>query len=162
MKGSQITHPDKIEAAAIAEQSRVELAVLLGIEKALRVAIDWKVRDGSSIHKLSTLRFLAASFERHLTRITVRADRGGYMHRITNAKPHLTNDVQELRGTLRGFRTDLERIVMRLDYVTPIDDAGIEQVCSDFKSVLDDLATHGQKKGELLQHSFAQEEGGEG
>ncbi|GJM24440.1 MAG: hypothetical protein DHS20C16_08550 [Phycisphaerae bacterium] len=157
-----ISNHDDIEAAAITEQARVELAVLMGIEKAIRIAIDWEVRDGSSVHKLSTLRFLAASFERHLTRITVRADRGGYMHRITDAKPHLTNDVQELRGTLRGFRTDLERIVMRLDYVTSNDDAGIEQVCLDFKSILDELATHGQEKSELMQHAFVQEEGGEG
>lgn len=162
MNNKDASHHDKIDAAAIAEQAKVELDVLLGIEKALRVAIDWEVKEGSPAHKLSTLRFLTDSFERHLTRITVRADQGGYMHRITDAKPHLTNDVLALRDTLRGFRTDLERIVMRLDYIAPGDEGGIREICMDFKSVLDGLSSHGQKKSDLAQHAYAQEEGGEG
>ncbi|MEZ6083156.1 MAG: hypothetical protein R3E58_04185 [Phycisphaerae bacterium] len=46
MNNKDASHHDKIDAAAIAER-QVELDVLLGIEKLLRIAIDWEVKEGS-------------------------------------------------------------------------------------------------------------------
>ena len=56
----------------------------------------------------------------------------------------------------------LERIIVRLDHFSRDDAGGFGQICADLERFLDDLKTHGQKEMELLQHSFVQEEGGEG
>ena len=113
------------DARELVEQSGVELAVLLGIESALRIALRWKPRDGKNIYKLSTLRFHASSFERHLTHIVAMADHGGYLHSITDTNPHMVAEVKELRSMLQELRAKLERIVARLEYMLPSDDAGL-------------------------------------
>lgn len=151
-----------MNAREVVEQSGVELAVLLGIEKALRIALHWKPRGRMNIYKVSTLRFHASSFDRHLTRIVAMADHGGYLRLVTDANPHMVGEVTKLRDVLQELRVDLERIIVRLDYMLPNDDVGLGQICNDLEALLDDLRTHGEQKSDLLQHSFAQEEGGEG
>jgi hypothetical protein len=94
MKNSEPIAYDADEAQEIARQADVELAVLLGIEQTLRIALQWMTRGRGNSHKLSTLHFQAWSFERHLARIQVLADHGGYMHLITDAHPHLAGEVK--------------------------------------------------------------------
>jgi len=153
---------DAIEAREIARQAEVELVILLGIEESLRIALQLMTRDRANSRKLSTLRFAARSFERHLTRTRVLADHGGYMHWITDANPHLASQVSALRDVREDLQANFERIVLRLEYVSPDDSAAFGQVCTDLDRYLDDLKMHGQKECELLQHSFNQEEGGSG
>jgi hypothetical protein len=71
---------NEAELQEVAKQAEVELAILLGIEESLRLALRWMTRDRRNSHRLSTLRFTSRSFERHLTRTRVLADFGGYMH----------------------------------------------------------------------------------
>jgi hypothetical protein len=153
---------DANEAREIARQAEVELAILLGIEESLRIALRWMTRGRGNSHKLSTLRFQTWSFERHLTRIQVLAEHGGYMHLITDAHPHLAGEVEELRNKGEELHSNLERIIVRLDRVSGDDATGFGQICADLERFLDDLKTHGQKESELLQRSFTQEEGGSG
>ena len=162
MKSSEPTASDATEQQEIARQAEVELAILLGIEQSLRIALQWMTRGRGNSHKLSTLRFHTWYFERHLTRIQVLADHGGYMHLITDVDPHLAGEVGALRNERAGLHAKLERIIVRLDHVSPDDAAGFGRVCSDLERFLDDLRTHGQKESELLQHSFTQEECGSG
>ena len=150
------------EAREIARQADVELAILLAIEESLRIALQWMTRGRGNSHKLSTLRFLTWSFERHLTRIQVLADHGGYMHLITDANPHLAGEVEKLRNGREVLHSNLEGIIVRLDQASPDDAVGFGKICAELERFLDELRTHGRKERELLQHSFAQEEGGSG
>ena len=150
------------DAQEIARQADVELAILLGIEQSLRIALQWMTRGRGNSHKLSTLRFHTWSFERHLTRIQVLADHGGYMHLITDANPHLAGEVGALRNERAELHANLERTIVRLDHVSRDDAGGFGQICADLERFLDDLRAHGEKERELLQHSFTQEEGGSG
>ena len=153
---------DPTEGQEIARQAEVELAILLGIEQSLRIALQWMTRGRGNSHKLSTLRFHTWSFERHLTRIQVLADHGGYLHIITDADPHSADEVRALRNERADLHANLERIIVRLDHVSRDDAAGFRQICADLERFLDDLRAHGQKESELLQRSFTQEEGGSG
>lgn len=150
------------EAQEIARQAEVELAILLGVEQSLRIALQWLTRGRGNSHKLSTLRFHTWYFERHLTRIQVLADHGGYMHLITDANPHLAGEVGALRNEREELHANLHRIIVRLDRVSRDDAGGFGRICADLERFLDDLRTHGQKERELLQRSFTQEEGGSG
>ncbi len=60
------------------------------------------------------------------------------------------------------LQANFERIILRLEYVSPDGAPAFRQVCAELERFLDDLKAHGQKEMELLQHSFAQEEGGSG
>jgi hypothetical protein len=162
MKNSGSTASDSTEAREIARQAEVELAILLGVEQSLRTALQLMTRDRANSRKLSTLRFVARSFERHLTRTRVLADYGGYMHSITDANPHLASQVRALRDVREDLQANFERMILRLEYVSPDDTAAFGRICADLDRYLDDLEAHGQKEMELLQSSFAQEEGGSG
>jgi len=160
MRNAEASSYKTLECREIAEQAEVELAILLGIEQSLRLALQWMTRDHGNSHKLSTLRFAARSFERHLTRTRVLADHGGYMHLLTDANPHLASEVKVLRDLRQELQADFERIILRLEYVSPDDAAAFEEVCAALEGYLGQLKAHAQKEMELLQHSFAQEEGG--
>jgi hypothetical protein len=162
MKDSERTAHDTAEAQEIALQAQVELAILLGIEESLRIALQWMTRGRGNSHKLSTLRFQTWSFERHLTRIKVLADHGGYMHVITDAHPFWAAEVEALRSERADLHADLEGIIVRLDRVSRDDSAEFGQICRDVERFLDRLKAHGRKETELLQNSFTQEEGGSG
>jgi hypothetical protein len=162
MNNSEPTAHNATEAQEIVRQAEVELAILLVIEQSLRLALQWTTRDRANSHKLSTLRFVARSFERHLTRTRVLADHGGYMHLITDANPHLASEVRALRDAREELQANFEGIILRLEYVSPDDAAAFGEVCAQLECYLEQLETHGQKEMELLQHSFVQEEGGEG
>jgi len=153
---------DATEVREIARQAGVELAVLLGMEQTLRMALQWMTRDRGNRHKLSTLRFHAWSFERHLSRIQALADHGGYMHLIADANPHLARNVEALRNKHAVLHTNLERMIFQLDHVSRDDASGFGQICADLERFLNDLRTLGEEESELLQRSFTQEEGGSG
>jgi len=162
MKTMESTAPTEDESREIAKQAEVELAILLGLERSLRIVLQWMTRDRGNSHKLATLRFAARSFERHLTRVRVLADHGGYMHLITDTTPHLASEAGALRNEREELQAGFERIIVRLEYVSPDDTVAFNQVCADLNRYLEDLKAHGQKEMQLLQHSFAQEEGGSG
>jgi hypothetical protein len=150
------------ELQELAKQAEVELAILLSLEQSLRVALQWMTRERGNGRKLSTLRFASRSFERHLTRTRVLADFGGYMHAITDANPHLASGVEAMWDVREELQAKFERIMLRLEYVSPDDAPAFGQVCAELEGYLEDLKQHGKKELELLQHSLTQEQGGKG
>ena len=162
MQGPELTAYDAAEAQEIARQAEVEIAILLGIEQSLRIALQWMTRGRGNSHKLSTLRFHTWGFERHLTRIQVLSDHGGYMHLVTEANPHLAGEVETLRNGREELHSNLERIIVRLERVSRDDADEFGKICAELERLLDNLRAHGEKERELLQHSFIQEEGGTG
>lgn len=146
----------------VARQAKVELAILLQVEKSLRIALQWMTRDRGNNHKLSTLRFHVSAYQQYLTRVQTLADESGYMHLTTKIQPHLASDVDALRSEIATLHKRLDGIVLRLDRVSSDDASSFRRICVDLERFLDDLKAHGQRECELLQHSFNQEEGGSG
>ena len=150
------------EAQEITKQIEVEVALLINIEQAFRIALDWKTDHRGNIRKLSTLRFVSRSFERHLSRVRALSDYGGYMHLVTDIKPHLGKEVVELKTLRDDLQAHLERMMLRMDHVCLTDDSAFEGLCVELEDYLKDLAFHAQHEMELLQKCFAEDEGGSG
>jgi hypothetical protein len=149
------------EAREIAKQIEVELLLLMTIRQALRIAVEWKPADAGNVRKLSTLRFVMSSFERHLNRMRVLADHGGYLHLVTHENPHLASEVLDLRNRRYELQAQWDGITLRLEQVLP-ESGEFAVLCGELETYLQDLETHGQHEMELFQHSFTQEEGGRG
>lgn len=146
----------------IAKQVEVELALLMHIEQALRIALDWRATGHENTRKLSTIRFVTRTFERHLTRMRILSAHGGYMHLITELKPHLASAVQGLKQLRDELQEHLERMMLRLEHVSPDEAGAFDELCTELENYLQELAAHGRSEVELWQHAFAQEEGGSG
>ena len=150
------------EAEEISKQIAVEVALLINIEQAFRIALDWKTDHRGNIRKLSTLRFVARSFERHLTRVRALSEYGGYMHLVTDMKPQLSRDVQKLKELRDDLQAHLERMMLRMEHLSPADASAFEGLCAELEDYLKDLGSHAEREMDLLQRCFAEEEGGSG
>ena len=73
---------------------------------------------------------------------------------------------QELRDALKKLRDDLqahlEQMMLRLEHISANETVAFAGLCAELEHYLADLSAHGQKELELLQKSFAQEDGGSG
>lgn len=157
MDNPEPTAYDRAESEAIATQIRIELRLLLSIERSLRTALQWMTRERGNNRKLSTLRSVARSFERQLARTRVLADQPGYLHLITSVTPELTGEVQDLRKAREALQAGFEDIALRLEYVSPDDAEAFECVCAELERYLDNLNAHGRKELKLLQNSYRQD-----
>jgi hypothetical protein len=146
------TH-DAAEAREIAQQIEVELGMLLNIEESLQLALQWMTRDRGNSRKLSTLRSAARTFERQLTRTRMLADHGGYQHLVTNAGSQLSSEATSLTKERDELQANFERIVVRLEYVSPDDGPAFATVCVELEHYLTDLKAHGRRELSLLHRS---------
>jgi len=151
-----------VESGEIAKQVEVELALLLHIEEALRIALAWRSSGRENIRKLSTLRFVLRTFERHLARLRVLSEYGGYMYVVSQTKPHLAGSVKSLKNLRDDLQSHLESMMLKLEHVSPQNTHSIAEICTELEKYLDDLSSHGKQEIDLLQKTFGQEEGGSG
>jgi hypothetical protein len=160
MERDEPTASDAEDASEIARQADVELSILLGIERALRSALQWMTRGRGNRRKLSTLKFQMGSFDRHLTRLHVLSDHGGYMHVVTDAAPHLAGEAEALGRERSGLHADLDRVMMFMERVSQDDAVGFAQLCADLQGFLDHLRAQGERERALVRQAFAHEEDG--
>ncbi len=155
--------PDpEAESQDIAGQIQTEHVILRNVEQALCVALEWKTSSGRNTRKLSTLRFVAHSFHRHWSRMRVLAEHGGYMSWVVETKPHLSGAVQGLKKQCDELGATLERIMSRLDHVSPDDTVAFCGVCSELERLLKEHKSHDEQETQLYQQAVAQDEGGPG
>jgi hypothetical protein len=62
----------------ITQQTLLEQGMLYHLTDALRSVIDWKLHGADLSRKLSTLRFIAQSFQRHLERVMALEEYDGW------------------------------------------------------------------------------------
>lgn len=145
----------------IAQQSAVENGMLQHLEEALRSAMDWEVQGDDFSRQLSTLRFIAGSFQRHLERLFALEEFDGYMDLVLKTMPNLGKQVFALKDEHGRLRNGARQIVNRLERVAPTDRDGFDTLCSDLQALLQKLDHHTKKELELFQEAF-HEGGGEG
>ena len=151
-----------MDAKAVSQQLLVEHEMLMHVTNALRTILDWKGTDTDLSRKLSSLRFVTQSFQRHLDRLMGLEEHDGYMEVVVKAHPELLKEVDALRVEHEQFRNGLNRIVYRLEGLGPAEHEPFEQVCEKLKSLLEQVDLHSGKETELLQNALLTEEGGEG
>jgi hypothetical protein len=145
-----------------AQQALVEREMLNHLIGALRATMAWQVEGDDWSRRLSTLRFIAQSFQRHLGRLMALEEYDGYMNVVMEASPHLSRAVNGLKQEHAQFRIAAVRIVHRLEGISADDHPAFARVCDDLQSLLQVLDEHHVKEAELLHEAFARDGGGEG
>ena len=146
----------------VARQTQVEHEMLKHVMEGLRITLSWQVEGSDATRKLSTLRFMVGSFQRHLERLLGLEEHEGYMDLAVTTDPRLARATEALRSDHQSFRIEARRLVGRLDRLSNTDLAGLERCCTDLQALLRRLDTHSKKEIALLHEAFGQDDGGEG
>src|SRR5215475_4501289 len=111
------------------KQAAVEHEALRHIIGALRTVLDWKPSTDDLPRKLSSLRFIAQSFQRHLERLMALKEQDGYMTGVVDQMPALAEKVQALLRDHDQFEESLHRLVLRMEHLSPTDKSKADALC---------------------------------
>src|SRR5471030_2765170 len=129
----------------LAQQTLVEQNMLLLIIEGLRSTLDWEVEGDDFSRKLSTLRFISESFQRHLERVLALEEYDGYMDLVLQASPQQGNNVNALKQEHQQFRKEASHIVHRFENVSPTDGDSFSRICGELVVLLKSLDAHKKK-----------------
>jgi hypothetical protein len=146
----------------IARKTRYEQASLDQIAEAIRRLRSWDYRGGGFPRQLGAIQSLAHAFQQHLERLLALKEEGGYLEEVVDASPHLSEQVETLHQEQAEFHALLERMIARIERVSPTHRARAEVVADELFSLLHKLEEHDRKETDLLQEAFLRDEGGEG
>jgi hemerythrin-like domain-containing protein len=146
----------------VVQQTAVEQGMLENLMQALRNTMAWQVEGEDSSRKVSTLRFIAQSFQRHLEHLMTLEEYDGYMDLVMTASPHLSRSVQNLRQEHDQFRGAVRRLVQRLERLSVSDEPALAAVCNDLQALLEQVVAHDRRERGLWLEAFGRDGGGEG
>ena len=146
----------------VVQQTAVEQGMLENLMQALRNTMAWQVSGEDSSRKVSTLRFIAQSFQRHLEHLMTLEEYDGYMDLVMTSSPHLSRSVQGLRQEHDQFRSAVRRIVQQLERLSATDERGLAVVCNALQALLEQVDAHDRRERGLWQEAFGRDGGGEG
>src|ERR1043165_7277974 len=144
----------------LAQQTLIEHNMLTLIMEGLRNTLAWKTQDDAA-RKLSTLRFIMQSFQRHLGRVLALEEYDGYMDLLVLTSSQLGNTVDALRREHEQFRQEASRIVHQFENVSATDGDLFARLCDELAGLLNRIDTHDRKEANMMQDAFTQDEGGE-
>jgi hemerythrin-like domain-containing protein len=151
-----------IKQALVIQQTKVESQALEHITQAVEVALAWVVEGDDVSRKLSSVRFFAEMYQRHLERLFALEEVDGYMDDVTELSPELTNQVDQLKPEHEQFRVAIRKIVLRLDRTPPVDRASFNAVCEKLRQVIKQVLEHTRRESELFVESIQRDTGGSG
>jgi hypothetical protein len=140
----------------------MEHQILHHVKQALRVTLDWQAPVVSMPRKLSSLQFTIKSFQRHLERVISLEEEGGYMANVLEARPYFQDRIDQLASDHARFRKRLQKLMPQLNEISEWEEPRFNEVCSELRSLLDDVDEHDAREIELLQESLLYDDGGEG
>src|ERR1700679_364526 len=114
---------------SLAHQTLVEHQILEHVKDALRLTLEMKTSSTSLARKLSSVRFMAQSFERHLDRLFDLEEDGGYMDMVRERRPQLIDEATRLRHEHAELRGLLASIQQGLEALTDDDESRFHGVC---------------------------------
>lgn len=140
----------------------VEHQVLNHVKDALRVTVNWKVPSIGVPQKLSSLRFVLQSFQRHLHRVMDLEECDGYMEFVAESKPNLQPRIERLQQDHGQFREELSRLLPHVAELSDYQADELEKICEEISELLEHVDRHDSEEIDLLQESTLLDEGGEG
>jgi hypothetical protein len=146
----------------VARQTQVEHEMLKHIMEGLRLAAGRPVPGPDGSRKLSTLRFVAQSFQRHLEHVLALEEYDGYMDLVLASAPWLGRATEALRAEHDLFRTEARRLVQRLERLRATDVAAQGKLGDDLLVLLGKIEGHNGKEVALIQEAVGRDGGGEG
>lgn len=149
-------------ANRIPGDSMAEQRVLDHIKGALRVMVDWRAPAVSLDRKKTSVRFALRSFCRHLERLMVFEERGGYLESLSDTRPNWEVRVEGLREDHEHLRELMQEIAPHLDEGDWWSHEQFDSTCGVIRELLDEVDRHDRSEIALLQEALLIDEGGEG
>jgi hypothetical protein len=128
----------------------------------LRMSSAWPVPGPDASRKLSTLRFVAGSFQRHLEHLFALEENDGFIDLVLATAPWLGRRTDALKAQHVGFRTEARQLVQKLQGLPPTDIAALNAACAGMLNLLGRIEEHNGKEIALLQEALERVDGGEG
>lgn len=144
------------------QQTRVESQALEHVTQALETVLGWAIECEDISRKLSSVRFYTELYQRHLERLFVLEEVGGYMEGVLSLRPEMANQVDVLQQQHEEFRAAVRRSVMRIDLATPSQVVQFDATCQKLRVTINQVLEHIRRENELLVDSLQQDTGGEG
>jgi hemerythrin-like domain-containing protein len=146
----------------VAQQISVEHGMLKHITDALQLALGWQLQGDDLSRKVSTVRFISQSLQRHLEHLMALEEYDGYMDMVAASTPHLARRVDGLREEHDQLRQTINRIVPRLERVSHSDHPEFDKLSAELLALVGKLDDHDKKETALLQEAVGRDGGGEG
>lgn len=159
---SNVLLPRQSTLDTAGNQALLEHQILQLVASALRLGLSWETASVGFAKKLSSVRFTAQSFQRHLERLMSLEEGGGYMQFVRDRQPGLYDESQTLRREHDGFRQALSRIVRCLEELPAEDLDALDDACHNLEALLDRLDRHHMREIDLIQEAVDRDTGGEG
>lgn len=140
----------------IPQQVLLENEILASVTDAMRAAIGWKYPGEDLSRKLSSLRFVAASFRAHLERLLDLEEHEGYMDVINRSYPRLRPELDRLRLEHVEFRSSLANILPRLEQLSGDDHQGFTAICDELLQLLHRLEEHSTRETNLIEQALVE------
>ncbi len=144
------------------QQIKVESRALEHVSRALEAALGWSTEGTGLSRKLSSVRFLTESYQRHVERLFALEEIDGFMESVSRLNPELTNQVDKLELEHDRFRTAIRASVVRIDLASPNQLADFDSICAEILTTINQVLEHLRRENELLMESFQRDTGGEG
>ncbi len=151
-----------MDSQDVARQTQVEQVLLGHIMQVVRISAGWPVPGPDATRKLSTLRFVTQSFQRHLEHLLTLEEFDGYMDLVKTSAPRLGRLTDALQSEHEAFRGRTRKLVQRLERLSATDIKALDTLCTDLLDLLKMVEEHNAKETELIHDAIAQDEGGEG
>ena len=145
----------------LAKQALVEHETLNHVMDALRITLAWQVPQRDLAAKVSSVRFMAQSFDRHLNRLMDLEEDGGYLQSARERQPHLWNRFEKRRTEHESFRETFRLLLPSLERVSSEDETLFNNLCHELRDLLGRVDVHSKAETALLQEAFLLEVGGE-
>jgi hemerythrin-like domain-containing protein len=136
---------------SLAHQTLIEHQMLDHVKDALRVTLQSNVSLVTLASKLSSVQFMAQSFERHLARLFALEEEGGYLAMVRERRPELYERVVALRKEHAEFRAALENILHGFDALGNEDQQAFHVLCDSLTALLERIDAHDAREVELLE-----------
>lgn len=151
-----------MDRESVSAQFRIEKQLLDATVASLRQALEWPAEEQGAARKLSTIRYVADIFHRHLGRLMAIHEHDGYMLYITASNPELIPAVEALKRDHAHLREELGRIVTSLERVSPHDVDAVTSIYSSLPPLLRMYDAHSRRELHLVQEALLRDIGGAG
>jgi hypothetical protein len=139
-----------MDQKSIVQQTQVENEAVEFVTQALARTLEWPVEGKEFSRKLSSLRFVTESLQRHLERLFALEELDGYMDLICQHRPELTDRVDALQKQQDKLRISARQLVLQLERTSPTDLVMFAGVCEQLTSLVDWIRTYHQSENALL------------
>ncbi len=144
------------------QQIKVESQALEHVTRALEATLLWSINGAGFSRKLSSVRFLTDSYQRHVERLFALEEIDGFMESISRLNPELASQVDELRIEHERFRAAIRESVVRIDLASSNQLAEFDATCEQLRITINQVLEHLRREDDLLMESFQRDTGGQG